>query len=112
MANSVSKLNQALKDLVESYLAIDEEYQTKFEDDEDAYASAMIEVLENGIEGAIDEVDASSAAVASMISALSEALEQLDPSAFDEDAEEFDADDAEYEGDEDDLEIEDEDEDE
>jgi len=102
MADSFSKLDQALKDLVEAYSNLVSELESKHgEEDEEALGTAILEALETSIESAIDEQDSSTTEFAEMISALSEALEQLDPSAFDEQSEEeeeeeYEEDDSEY----------------
>lgn len=102
MADSFSKLDQALKDLVEAYTNLISELESKYGDeDEDALSAAIIEALETSIEGAIDEQDSSTTNFAEMLSALSEALEQLDPAAFDEQSaegedEEYEDDDVDY----------------
>jgi predicted transcriptional regulator len=115
IADSFSKLDQALKDLVESYASLVSELENKHgEEDEEALSAAIIEAIETSIEGAIDEQDSSTSEFAELISALSEALEQLDPSAFNETSEEEEDEDEDY-GDDDDVEdldeVEDEDED-
>lgn len=98
MADSFGKLDQALRDLVEAYSNLVTELEGKYgDDDEEAITTAIIEAVETSIEGAIDEQDSSTTEFAEMLSALSEALEQLDPSAFEEQAEEEE----EYEEDED-----------
>ena len=53
MAKSFSKLDQALKDLIEAYGQIEEEYSDKFAEDEESYSAAIMEVLETSIESAI-----------------------------------------------------------
>lgn len=88
MGHSSSKLNQALIDLIEAFTALDEEMSEKFGDDEDSYAGALIETLETTIEAAIDEQEVSTNAIAGLLSSLSQALEQIDPSAFEEEEEE------------------------
>ena len=102
IADSFSKLDQALKDLVESYASLVSELENKHgEEDEEALSAAIIEAIETSIEGAIDEQDSSTSEFAELISALSEALEQLDPAAFNETSEEEDEDDDEDYADED-----------
>lgn len=102
MADSFTKLDQALKDLIEAYSALEEEFDEKYGEDEDAFSSAMIEALETSIENAIDEQDSSTSVFATVLSSLSEALEQLDPAAFEESEEEeeededYDLDDVDY----------------
>lgn len=100
MGDSYIKLDQALKDLIEAYVDLDKEIALKNNDDEDAYSSAMIETLETSIESALEDQDVESKFFANMITFLSDALEQLDPVAF-EDAITEGADD-EYESDDDD----------
>lgn len=101
MAKSFSKLDQALKDIIEAYSEVEEELSEKFGDDEEAYSHALLEVLEASIEGAIEEHDSSTSSFATILSVLTEGLEQLDPSAFeDDDDEEYELDEVDYEGDE------------
>lgn len=104
MAHSSSKLNQALIDLIEAFTALEEEMAEKFGDDEDSYAGALIETLESTVEAAIDEQEVSTNAVAGLLSSLSQALEQIDPSAFEE---EEDEEGYEYASDDSDIDLED-----
>lgn len=92
MANSYTKLDQALKDLVEAYTALEEELDEKFGEDEEAYSSALVEALETSVESAIDDQDSSTSAFATMLSNLTESVELLDPSAFEGESEEEDED--------------------
>lgn len=85
MDNPYSRLNQALRDLVESYSEIEDELEQKFTEDEDSFASAVIEALEGALESAVDELGVSTNELAGVVANITEALEQLDPSAFDED---------------------------
>lgn len=103
MASSYSKLDQALKDLIEAYTAMEEEFDEKYGDDEEAFSSAVIEALETSVESAIDDQDSSTSFFANLLSSLSEALEQLDPAAFEETTEEEDDEDDASEIDYDDL---------
>ncbi len=84
MPNSFAKLDEALSDLIEAFSDLEVELDEKFGDDEDAYSGALIETLETSIENALDEQDTSTTTVATLLSVLTEALEELDPSAFDE----------------------------
>jgi hypothetical protein len=94
MGKSSGRLEQAIIDLIESYAALESSAEEKHGDDEDSYAHAMIESIETSLESAIDEGDISTGQFAAMLANLSEALEQLDPSAFEgEDDEEEDDDD-------------------
>lgn len=96
MASTHKKLDTALKDLLEAYTELESELDSKYGDDEDAFTSNLVEILEGSIESAIDDQDSSTSSVASMISSLTEALETLDPSAFEGETEEEEEDD-EYE---------------
>lgn len=117
---TISKLDQALRDLIEAYAELEQELEEKCGEDEEAFGAAVIEALETSIESAIEDQESSSGFVAAVLSSLSEALEQIDPSAFEgeegeEDEEEEyemeDDDDADYdEDDEDEAEEEEEDE--
>jgi ribonuclease E len=100
MANSFSKLHQALRDLIEAYTELEEELDEKCSDDDEAFSNEMIEALETSIESAIEEQDSSTAFFATMLASLSEGLKQVDPSAFDEEEGEEADDDAEYDIDE------------
>ncbi|MBL7662977.1 hypothetical protein JNK13_09525 [bacterium] len=101
MSSAYTKLDQALADLIEAYVGLESDMETKFSDDADAFQSAMTETLETAIETALEEQDASTSTFATMLSLLSEALETLDPSAFDEETEEAADEDEDYDDDED-----------
>lgn len=92
MSSPIAKLDQALKDLIEAFVELEEELDDKFGDDEEKYSIAVVESLEGAIENAIEDQDSSTNAFATIVSALSEALESLDPSAFDDE----DGDDGDY----------------
>lgn len=111
MGNSYTKLDQALKDLIEAFRGVQGELDEKHGEDEDAYEDAVIEVLETSIETALEEEDISSHTFAEMLDLLTEALEQYDPAAFEGSAEEdYDADEeVEYDLD-DDIDLDEEDE--
>ncbi|HMO17166.1 MAG TPA: hypothetical protein PKA63_03600 [Oligoflexia bacterium] len=119
MVSLYKKLDEALQDLIEAYTELEDAVSEKAGDDEDAFSHAIIEALETSIESAIEEHDFSTSGFAAVLSNLTEALEQLDPVAFDddseEDEEEYEVEDEDYEIDEDDLdegELDDEEEDE
>lgn len=115
MGKSSGRLEQAIIDMIEAYAELEANAEEKFGDDEDSYAHAMIEFLETSLESAIDEGDISTAQFAAMLANLSEALEQLDPSAFEsdeEDEEDSDIDPSEMEDLDEDLEFDYEEEDE
>lgn len=106
MADSYAKLDQAIKDLVEAYAELEEDATEKHGEDEEAFGSAIVEALETSIEGAMEEYDISSAAFASLLSVMTEALEQIDPAAFEggsseeeEDDDNGDDDDVDYDDD-------------
>ena len=115
MADSYAKLDQAIKDLVEAYAELEEDATEKHGEDEEAFGAAIVEALETSIEGAMEEYDISSGAFASLLSVMTEALEQIDPAAFEggtaEEEEEDVDDDGDYDDDGDDY-SEDDDEDE
>ena len=92
MSEAAERLHKALSNLIESYTEIESELEEKFTDDEDSFSHAIIETLEGGIEAATEERGISTQALAAVFSNLNEALEQLDPSAFDE----ADSDDEDY----------------
>lgn len=98
MVSSFKKLDEALQDLIEAYTELEEEISSKTGDDEDAFSSAIIETLETSIESAIEEHDFSTAGFAAVLSNLTEALQELDPAAFEDDEESAaDEDDEDYE---------------
>ena len=101
MGDSFAKLDQALKDLIEAYVALDTEISAKHSDDDEAYANAMTEVLETSIESALEEQDQETKFFANMITLLSDALESIDPVAFEDPLGE-DSDDDDYTADGDD----------
>lgn len=103
MAASYSKVAEALQDLIEAYTELDAELEEEHGDDEDAFSHAIIEILETAVEIALEEMDASTSSFATMLSSLTEAVEQLDPSAFDDDDDELVSED--YSIDEDDLDV-------
>lgn len=110
MANSYAKLDQALKDLVEAFAEVETELEEKHGEDEEALSHAVIEALETAVEGALEEHDYSSSSFAGLLSLLTEALEQLDPAAFEDEGEEYDMSEVEYdleEGDVDDSDLDD-----
>lgn len=84
MSNSLERLEQALKDLIEAYSDVEEEIDDKFGDDEEKFSIAMIESMEGAIENAVEEQGYSTSAFAALVGTLSEGLESLDPSAFEE----------------------------
>lgn len=103
MANSYTKLDQALKDLVEAFSGVEEELTEKHGEDEEALAHAVLEAVETSVEGALEEHDYSSSSFASLLSVLTEALEQLDPAAFEEEGAEYDMSEVEYDIDDSDI---------
>lgn len=118
MPSSTKKLDQALIDLASAYSELETQLTEKHGDDQEALAGALVEVLEAAIDTALEEEGISTGRFASMLTAVTEALEQIDPSAFDEGGEEeyeYDIDDSDIDlddddDDEDDLEEDDEDE--
>ena len=94
MASSFSKLDQALQDLIEGFTNLEAEISGKYAEDEDSYSHAIVEVLETSIESALEEHDVTTSTFALLLSSLMEALEQLDPLAFedDEDSDDYDLD--------------------
>lgn len=97
MVSSFKKLDEAIQDLIEAYTELEEEISTKCGDDEDAFSSAIIETLETSIESAIEEHDFSTSGFAAILSNLTEALQELDPVAFEDEDEDSESDDEEYE---------------
>jgi len=106
MADSIKKLDQAIKNLIEAYSKVEEEFDEKYADDPETFETQLLETIESSIESAIDEQGSTTAIFASILSSFSEALEQLDPSAFEEveDDDDYEIDDVDYEDlDEDDI---------
>ena len=89
MSNSISKIDQALSDLVEAFSELESEFSEKYGEDQDALDHALAEVLETSIDSALEEHDCTPGFFASLINALSEGLEQIDPSAFGDEDDEF-----------------------
>lgn len=103
MKTSLTKLDQALSDLIEAYSELEDTLLEKYDEDEEAFNNAIVEVLETSLENAIDEQDSTTTAAANMLTALFESLESLDPSAFeDEEADEFEVENVKYTGEEED----------
>ena len=109
MAGNISKLDQALIDLIEAFSEVEEKIDAKFRDDEDAFQTAIVEAIETSVEAAIEETEFSTSSFATLLSSISEALESLDPSAFDEEEEEESEGEATYDIDDDDIDIDDDD---
>lgn len=108
-----ARLEQAFSELIQAFIALEEQMEKKYADDDDAYSSAVIESVESAIDSALEEQEISTSSIAQMLAVFTEALEEVDPAAFEdigEDDEDEDSDD--YDLDEDDeLEEYDEDED-
>ena len=97
MANTVSKLDQALRDLIEAYTELEGQLQEKYAKDVDTMSSALVEAFETAIDEAIDYQDSNTGKFAELVTYLQEGLEQLDPSAFEGgDEDEEDDDDSDY----------------
>ncbi len=111
MPNAYSKLDQALIDLIDAYVELEAKLVEKHDNDEDEVASGITEALEASIDSAIEDQDFSTSLFASVVSKLSDALEQLDPSAF-ENEEDFELGGENYEVETDDIDLDDLDEDE
>ncbi len=82
MARASSKLEQALRDLIEAYTELEEGLEQKHGEDEASFSHAVDEALEAAIETAIEETDASTNVFGAILSNLTESLERLDPNAF------------------------------
>lgn len=98
------KLSQAIIDLIEAYSVLEDELEEKHPDDEDAYALSLVNAVETAIEAGIEEHGSNTSSFANLVSVMTEALEQLDPSAFDEDEEieeEYEMQDIDYDEDDD-----------
>jgi len=109
-----ARLEQAFSELIQAFVALEEQMEKKHADDDDAYSSAIIESVESAIDSALEEQEISTSSIAQMLAVFTEALEEVDPTAFedlgdedDEDGEEdYDLDDddelEEYDEDDDD----------
>lgn len=104
MSATTSKFDQALKELVDTFASVHTELVDKYEDDEDGYQHALLETVENAIEGALEDSDVDASFLAGFLTTCSEALENLDPEAFNESEEgedDYSMDDVDYDEDED-----------
>lgn len=107
MSSAITRFDQALVELIDSFMNIESEMSSKFGDDPATYEQAVLEAVETSVESAIEEQDTTTTYFAGMLSCLSEGLEAIDPSAF-ESEEEEEVDEA-YESDEDDIDLDDDD---
>lgn len=95
----------ALEDSVEGDLGADAE--------EEEFLAAIVSEVRASLETVIESEDFTPDYIASLISAFTEALEEIDPDVFDDDgSEEDDEDDDEDDDDDDDLEVDEDEEDE
>ncbi len=85
MAKSASNLEQALVELIDGYIELESSSNKAYGDDEDSFSNSIIEGLETSLDAAIEESNISTTEFATLLANLSEALEQIDPSAFEED---------------------------
>lgn len=106
-----TKLDQAFSELLQAFAELENELDKKFADDEEGFSTAILEAIESAIDTAIEDTDSSTGAVAQVLAAFTEALEEIDPSAFDE-VEDDDEDDSDYDLEDADIDDYDEDEDE
>lgn len=102
-----NKLDQAVKDLIEAFKELESRIEDEHGGDEEAYASALAENFEAAIESAVEEHDVPTSTFAGLLSIMSDCLENIDPSAFEDTEEEEEED--EYELEDEDFEEEDED---
>lgn len=82
MSNAITRFDQALVELIDSFMNLESEMDSKFGDDPETYEQAVLEAVETSIESAIEEQDSSTSFFANLLSCLSEGLETVDPSAF------------------------------
>jgi len=85
MSRAAEKVDGALRDLLEAFAELEQDLDEKHGDDEDAYQSLLAETMEGSIEAAVEDSGTSTTLVATLISSLSDGLESLDPSVFDDD---------------------------
>src|SRR5690606_3363417 len=103
-----SKLDQAVSDLVEAYQALEQSLEEKHGEDFESIENNVVEALENAIDSAIEEHDSTTSQFASLVSSMSDAIEQLDPSAFEgEDEDELELETGDYDDLEDDIDLDD-----
>lgn len=88
MSTPYERLDEAMRDLIGAYMQIQDKLETEHGDDEDSIAHGLTEALETALESGLEEHDVNTSAMASMLSNTTDALEQLDPSAFDEEEDE------------------------
>ena len=105
MSSAISRFDQALVELIDSFMNIESEMDNKFGDDPETYEQSVLEAVETSVESAIEEQDSSTAYFANMLSCLSEGLEAIDPSAFESEEQET----ANYQDDDDDIDMDDDD---
>lgn len=86
MSSIAEKVDLALKELLEAFAELEQDLDEKHGDDEDAYQSILAETMEGAIESGVEESGTSTSLVATLISSLSEGLESLDPSVFEDDS--------------------------
>ena len=84
MADEIAKLEAQLKDFAEVYKSVRAKLCVQHGDDDDAVDSAMVEILTSAMESVIDELEFDTADLATFAGCLMEAVEVLDPSAFDD----------------------------
>ena len=89
MSNAAEKIDIALKELLEAFSELEQDLDEKHGDDEDAYQSLLAETFESSIETAVEESGTSTTLVATLVSSLSEGLEALDPSVFEDDSDDY-----------------------
>lgn len=82
MASSFDKFHNAVRDLLESYAKLEQDLEAEAEGDEEVLAASIAENAETAIESAMDDLDVEGSQVGELLSALSDALEAVDPAAF------------------------------
>ncbi|MDR2337122.1 MAG: hypothetical protein LBE20_00525 [Deltaproteobacteria bacterium] len=98
-----AKLEQAFSEIIQAFIALEEQLEKKYSDDDEAYSSAMVETIESVLDSILEEGDITTTNIAQMLAVFTEALEEIDPNAFedlvndDDDDDDYDLDDEELE---------------
>ena len=79
-----TKLEQAFSELIQAFVALEEQMEKKHSDDDDAYSSAIIESVESAIDTALEEQEINTSNIAQMLAVFTEVLEEVDPAAFED----------------------------
>ncbi len=98
-----AKLEQSFNELIQAFSSLTAQLEKKYEEDDEACSTAIIEAIGTVIESAIEESDVTTGSIAQMLAVFTEALEEIDPDAF-ESIVSDDSEDDDYDLDDDDTE--------